>query len=54
MVSLKAYGDLSNAVADMSTHAYVGSDEWVVRGLWTKQGTKGWKLSNKEAFLPVQ
>ena len=53
VVTLKAYGDLSQTVADMTTHAYVGAQEWVVRGLWTAQGTKGWKLSNKATFLPV-
>jgi hypothetical protein len=51
VLTLKAYGDLTEAVADMSTHVYVGADEWVVRGMWTAQGTKGWKLSNKQTFL---
>jgi hypothetical protein len=37
----------------MSTHVYIGADEWAIRGLWTAQGTKGWKLSNKATFLPV-
>ncbi len=54
VVTVKTYGDLSTATADMSTHAYIGTGEWVVRGLWTAQGTKGWKLSNKATFLPVQ
>ncbi len=53
VLTLKAYGDLSTAVADMTTHVYVGGDEWVVRGLWTAQSAKGWKLSNKATFLPV-
>jgi cysteine-rich repeat protein len=54
ILSVKAYGDLSGAVADMSTHVYVGTDEWVVRGLWKQQGTKGWKLGKHDALLPVQ
>jgi cysteine-rich repeat protein len=53
VVSLRAYGDLSAAVADMRTHVYVGSDEWVVRGQWKAVSDKGWKLSNKDALLPV-
>ncbi|MEO6028508.1 MAG: hypothetical protein ABIR79_16705, partial [Candidatus Binatia bacterium] len=53
VLTLKAYGDLSTSVADMVTHAYVGDDEWAIRGLWTAQGSKGWKLSNKSTFYPV-
>jgi hypothetical protein len=53
IMTIKTYGDLSASVADMTTHVYSGTDEWVVRGLWTAQGTKGWKLSNKATFLPV-
>jgi hypothetical protein len=53
VLTLKAYGDLRSAVADMTTHVYVGDDEWVVRGMWSAQADKGWKLSNKQTFLPV-
>jgi cysteine-rich repeat protein len=53
VLTLKAYGDLSQSVADMVTRVYVGSEEWAIRGLWTQQSTKGWKLSNKATFYPV-
>jgi hypothetical protein len=53
VVTLKAYGELGAAVADMTTHVYVGSDEWVIRGLWRPLGTKGWRLDAKATFLPV-
>jgi hypothetical protein len=53
VLTLKTYGDLSASVSDMTTHVYVGEDEWAIRGLWTAQGTKGWKLGNKSVFLPV-
>jgi cysteine-rich repeat protein len=53
VLTLKAYGDMSQTTADMVTHAYIGADEWAIRGLWTAQGAKGWKLSNKATFYPV-
>jgi cysteine-rich repeat protein len=53
VLQIKAYGDMRSAVSDMRTHVYIGADEWAIRGLWTAQGEKGWKLSNKATFLPV-
>ena len=53
-MTVKAYGDLSGRSPTWRTHVYVGNDEWVVRGMWTPQGTKGWKLTKKTTFLPVQ
>ncbi len=52
IVSLKAYGDLGMSVQDMTTHVYVGDEEWVVRGLWIQQ-SKGWKLTGKTLLEPV-
>lgn len=48
-----SYGQLDASVADMTTHVYVGTMEWAVRGLW-EPTLNGWKLGNKSIFLPVQ
>jgi hypothetical protein len=49
---VSTYGDVSLAIADMVTHAYSGTHEWAVRGVWTPINN-GWKLSGKSTFLPV-
>ncbi len=51
-VTLKAYGEGGASVSDMSSHVYVGTAEWVVRGLWDQTGN-GWKLTGRSTFLPV-
>jgi hypothetical protein len=48
--TLKAYGDMRDAVADMTTYIYIGTDEWVVRAVWV-QTARGWKLNKHGTFL---
>jgi len=42
-VTARAYGDLSGAQTDMSTHFFIGAQEWVVPTTWAQTGY-GWKL----------
>ncbi len=52
-LTLKAYGQMDGAVADMVTRVYIGSNQWAVRGVWEQVGTKGWRLGKSAVFLPV-
>jgi hypothetical protein len=48
-VTLTAYGDLTKATSEMTTHLYVGAHEWTLRGHWLTTKS-GWKLDPRSAL----
>ena len=49
-VSLRAYGDLSAATGQMTTHLFMESQEWTISGRWV-QSAHGWRLDLPSTFL---
>jgi cysteine-rich repeat protein len=48
-VTLTAYGDLSAATGEMTTHLFIGGQEWTLKGRWLPSNS-GWKLDPKSAI----
>ena len=48
-VTLTAFGDLSAATGEMTTHLYIGAQEWTLRGRWLPSSS-GWKLDAKSTL----
>ncbi len=49
VVSVSAYGDLSAAADRMTTHLFIGSQEWTLAGRWVQKGN-GWRLDLPSTF----
>jgi cysteine-rich repeat protein len=52
IVTVYAYGDLSAATAEMTTHVFIGSQEWSLAGHWAKT-PHGWRLEKSGSLPPV-
>jgi len=49
-LTVKAYGHLTHATADMTTHVHIGTTEWTLRGVWDRT-RKGWRLTGHSPLL---
>ncbi len=50
-VSLRAYGDLSQSEATMTSHVLIGQKEWTIAGTWTAT-PRGWRLTERGTVTP--
>jgi hypothetical protein len=48
-VTLTAYGDLLAATGQMTTHLYIGTQEWTLQGQWLPTKS-GWRLDPRSAL----
>ena len=49
VVTFRAYGNLSAATDRMTTHLFVGAQEWTLAGHWLKN-SHGWRLDATSSF----
>ncbi len=48
-VTLTAYGDLSDAIGQMTTRLFIGAQQWTLRGQWVAT-RDGWQLDPRSAL----
>jgi hypothetical protein len=52
VVTVYAYGDLSASTTEMTTHVFVGAQEWTLAGHWLKT-SHGWHLETLGSQPPA-